>query len=61
MEKIKSNKYLILAIIGVTFLIYADFITARRFTISWITIVFGLVPLASQIIITVKKKKTTKH
>jgi hypothetical protein len=57
MEKLIKYKYLVLAIIGTGMLIYSDYLIKNKFNISYITIVFGLVPLSVQLYKTIKSNK----
>lgn len=59
-SRFKNNllkfKYLILASIALMMLLHADYLTHKRFAISIITIIFGVVPFFIQLTKTLKNR-----
>lgn len=52
--KLLKFKYLILTSIALMMLLYADYLTYKRFSISIITVIFGVVPFFIQLSRTLK-------
>lgn len=58
MEELKKYQWLLLAILGLLSLLYADVLTYSKIRISIITIVFGFIPVLIQIFRTVRKLRS---
>lgn len=61
MERINKHKFLLLAILGNLLFFWRSYVEDGRVHITWIHIVFGLVPLTVSIIRTIEKQAKSAH